>query len=194
LRHQFPAVIGGILCVATTLVASQSPPPSQGSPADAAAFTDFHTRAQAYVKIHQAAEAALPALKATDLPEIISAHQQALVRKIQEARPAAPAGDIFTPAVCEALRHVSQTALGGPRAANARAEAVGEGPDPAMPLPVNGVYPSTQPITQISPTLLAVFPALPAEVAYRVVGRSIALIDVKSNLIVDVARLILPPA
>jgi hypothetical protein len=193
-RHQLPAVIVGILCVAAALVACQSAPPSQGSPADAAAFKDFLARVQVYVKIHQTAEAALPALKATDLPEIISAHQQALARKIQEARPAAKAGDIFTPGVCDAFRHASQSALGGSRAANARAEAVEEGPDPSMPLAVNGIYPSTQPITQMSPALLAALPALPAEVAYRVVGRSIVLIDVKSNLIVDLARLILPPA
>ena len=61
-----------------------------------------------------------------------------------------------------------------------------------MHLAVNGVYPDTEPITALSPALLAAFPPLPVEVAYRVVGRTLILIDVKSRLIVDVARLILP--
>lgn len=36
--------------------------------------------------------------------------------------------------------------------------------------------------------------ASPAEVAYRVVGRALILVDVKSWLIVDIARFILPPS
>jgi hypothetical protein len=67
-------------------------------------------------------------------------------------------------------------------------------PNPRMRLAVNGIYPDTEPITALSPALLAAFPPLPVEVAYRVVGRTLILIDVKSRLIVDVARLILPPA
>ena len=34
---------------------------------------------------------------------------------------------------------------------------------------VNGLYPDTEPITPFPPELLAAFPALPAEVAYRIV-------------------------
>ena len=66
--------------------------------------------------------------------------------------------------------------------------------NPLMRLAVNGIYPDTEPITALPPALLAAFPPLPVEVAYRVVGRTLILVDVKSRLIVDVARLILPPA
>ena len=59
---------------------------------------------------------------------------------------------------------------------------------------MNGIYSDTKPITALSPVLLAAFPPLPVEVAYRVVGRTLIVIDVKSRLVVDVARLILPPA
>ena len=65
--------------------------------------------------------------------------------------------------------------------------------NPRMRLDVNGVYPDAEPITALPPELLAAFPLLPAEVAYRVVGRTLILVDVKAQLIVDVARLILPP-
>ncbi len=67
------------------------------------------------------------------------------------------------------------------------------GPDPRMRLTVNGVYPDTEPNTPLPPELLAAFPPLPDEVAYRVVGRTLLLVDVKSRLIVDIARRILPP-
>ena len=61
-----------------------------------------------------------------------------------------------------------------------------------MRVAVNEVYPDAEPITALPPELLAAFPPLPAEVAYRVVGRTLILVDVKSRLIVDAARLILP--
>jgi hypothetical protein len=63
-----------------------------------------------------------------------------------------------------------------------------------MRLLVNGIYPGTEPNTSLSPVLLAAFPPLPSELAYRVVDRTLILLDVKSRMIVDFARLILPPA
>jgi hypothetical protein len=66
--------------------------------------------------------------------------------------------------------------------------------DPLMRLAVNAVYPDSEPTTALSPELLAAFPPLPAEVAYRVVGRALILVDVESRLIVDIARAVLPPS
>ena len=160
---------------------------------DAAALREFSARVQAYVKLQKTVESGLPTLKPTDLPEMIAAPQQALARKIREARPNAKPGDIFTSAVCEAFRHASRDALQGPRSANSRAYMERDAPDPAMHLAVNGIYPDTEPITPLPPALLAVYPPLPAEIAYRIVGRTLIVIDVQSRLIVDVARRILPP-
>ena len=56
---------------------------------NAAGFKEFTDHVQEYVKLHKAVEANLPVLKPTDLPEMITAHQQALARKIREARPRA---------------------------------------------------------------------------------------------------------
>jgi hypothetical protein len=125
---------------------------------------------------------------------MIAAHQQALARKIREARPHAQPGDIFTPAACEAFRHASRSALQGPHSADSRAYMQRGAADPAMTLAVNGIYPDAEPITAVSPALLAAFPPLPVEVAYRIVGRTLIVIDVESRLIVDLARRILPPA
>jgi hypothetical protein len=183
------------LCVVTPpLLVGQGPAPGKEQADDAMGFKDFSDRVQAYLKLQKTAEAGLPVLKPTDLPEVIKAHQQALARKIREARPAAKAGEIFTPAACEAFRRASRAPLEGPHAANSIAYMQSDAPDPSMTLLVNGIYPDTAPIAALPPALLAAYPALPVEVAYRVVGRALILVDVTSGLIVDVARLILPPA
>ena len=194
-RRGVPGLVALSLCVAATrMLAGQGAAPSKERAGDAAGFKEFSDRVQAYVKLQKTVESGLPALKPTDLPEMITAHQQALARKIREARPHAKSGDIFTPAAREAFRHASRAALEGPHSANSRAYMQPGAPNPRMRLAVNGIYPDTEPITALSPVLLAAFPPLPVEVAYRVVGRTLIVIDVKSRLVVDVARLILPPA
>jgi hypothetical protein len=190
--------VSGLVTLSLCLVAERVPA-GQNAAAnatradDAAAFKEFSARVQAYVTLQKAVESSLPALKPTDLPELITAHQQVLARKIREARPRAKAGDLFTPAASEAFRRASRIELAGPRAAGSRAYMKSGAADPLMRLSVNGIYPDDEPITAFSPELLAAFPPLPVEVAYRVVGRALIVVDVKSRLIVDLARLILPP-
>jgi hypothetical protein len=180
--------------VAPRMLAGQGAAPGKEQADDAAAFKEFSARVQEYVKLHRTVKSSLPALKSTDEPEMITAHQQLLARKIREARPHAKPGDIFTPPVCEAFRHASRAALQGPHSADSRAYMQRGEANPAMRLVVNGIYPDTEPMTTVSPALLATFPPLPVEVAYRIVGRTLIVIDVESWLIVDVARHILPPA
>jgi len=93
---------------------------------------------------------------------MIAAHQQALARKIREARPRAKSGDIFTSAARDAFRRASRAALGGPRSANSRAYMQPDAPNPRMRLVVNGIYPDTEPITALSPLLLAAFRRCPS--------------------------------
>ena len=158
-------------------------------------FSEFTERVQKYVKLQKKVESKLPAMTSTDLPEMITAHQQALARRIREARPHAKPGDVFTSDARQAFRRAAALTLGGPSkdAINSRAYMHPGEADPLMRLVVNGTYPDNEPITALSPELLAAFPPLPAEVAYRVVGRALVLVDVKSWLIVDIARSILPP-
>jgi hypothetical protein len=188
----------GLLATATVSgqgAASSTHPQDRTEQAnDLAGFKEFSVRVQAYVKLQKTIEAGLPGLSPTDLPEMITAHQQALARKIQEARPHAKAGDLFTAAAGDAFRHATHVALDGPHAASSRAYMQPGAPNPGMRLTVNEIYPDTEPYTAVSPELLAAFPPLPAEVAYVIVGRTLILIDVQSRLIVDVARLVVPPA
>jgi len=196
--------IGGLLALlvgAVPGVAAGQPMALPAASAIAAAganagFTEFAERVQKYVSLQQKVESRLPAMTSTDLPEMITAHQQALARKIREARPKAKPGDVFTPDARNAFRLAANAALGGPGkvAVNSRAYMHQGEADPLMRLEVNHIYPDSEPITALSPELLAAFPSLPAEVAYRVVGRALILVDVKSWLIVDIARSILPPS
>jgi hypothetical protein len=54
---------------------------------DVAALQEYSVRVQAYIALQKTVESSLPALKTTDMPEMITAHQEALARKIREARP-----------------------------------------------------------------------------------------------------------
>ena len=187
------ALVISICLAATGMAAGQrATTPPQAVTKDAAAFRDFNDRVQAYLKVRRAATSGVPALKTTDSPEVILARQTELANAIRAARPGARIGDIFTPDVSEAFRHASKTALGGPNGGKTLAYMQTDGPDPGMLLAVNAIYPSTEPITALSPALLAVFPALPPEIAYRFVGRTLTLVDAQSHVILDVARLILP--
>jgi hypothetical protein len=174
----------------------QSTAPPAGAAGDQHGFREFTERVRKYVKLQKAVESKLPAMTSTDLPEMITAHQQALARKLREARPHAKPGDLFTSAALDAFRRAAAGTLGGVGAGAATSRAYmhkGEA-DPLMRLEVNQIYPDGEPITAIPPELLAAFPPLPAEVAYRIVGRSLILIDVKSRLIVDIGRAVLPPS
>jgi hypothetical protein len=164
---------------------------SQKQQDDAAGFQEFSGRVQDYIKLQKTVESKLPALKSTDLPEMIAAHQQALARTIREARPNAKVGDIFTHSACEAFRHLIRGFEGSPDA-DARAPMGRTEPLKVMHLRVNGIYPDAVPYTAVSPTWLAKFPKLPDDVAYRIVLRDIVLIDVKSSMVVDLAHELIP--
>jgi hypothetical protein len=50
---------------------------------------------------------------------------------------------------------------------------------------VNQGYPDSLPFTTVPPTLLRKLPRLPDEMAYRILGSVLLLVDRKANLIVD---------
>lgn len=160
----------------------------------AAGFKEFADRVQDYVKLHKAAESTLPPLKPAGLPELVAAHQQALARKIREARPQAGPGDIFTPKAREAFQHAIQGEFHSSRALNIHAT-LKQGPlVKGVHVRVNTVYPDGLAHTTVPPTLLLRFPKLPAELAYGIVGPDLILLDVKADLVVDVAAGLIPQA
>jgi hypothetical protein len=157
-----------------------------------AGYKEFLDRVQAYVSLHKSIQSTLPALKPTDLPEMITAHQQALARKIREARPTARQGDIFTEDAREEFRKAIHDEFQGPHGQGARTTIRQGEPLTKIHLRVNEPYPDGVPFTTVPPTLLLKFPKLPDQVAYRIVGRDLVLLDVEANLVVDRIPEIIP--
>jgi hypothetical protein len=170
----------------------QEPSAEKERPEKIAGYKEFLNRVQAYVNLHKSIESTLPALKHTDLPEMITAHQQALARKIREARPTARHGDIFTEEAREAFRRAIREEFQGPQGQGARNTIRQGEPLAKIHLRVNQPYPDGVPFTTVPPTLLLKFPKLPDQVAYRIVGRDLILLDVEANLVVDRIPEIIP--
>lgn len=181
-----------VFFLAVGVLAAQDSTPNKERKKDEAGFKEFSDRVQDYIKLQRAVESGLPELSSTDLPEMIAAHQQALARKIREARPKAKEGDIFTRSAREAFRHAIRSAFQGPDGVNVRATLHQGAPLKELHLKVNGIYPDGAPYTTVPPTLLSAFPKLPEEMAYRIVSRDLVLIDVKSNMVIDLIHEIIP--
>jgi len=154
-------------------------------PGNAAGYKEFLTRVQAYADLHKSIASTLPVLKSTDVPELITAHQQALARKIREARSNAKRGDIFSEEAEKAFRSAIHDEFQGPQGHDARTTIRQGAPLKDMQLRVNEAYPDGVPFTTVPPTLLLKFPKLPDQVAYRIVGRDLILLDAEANLVVD---------
>ena len=159
-----------------------------GTPQDSEEARDFKTftdRVRVYVKMQKALEASLPTLKPTKDAAQIVEHQHALARKIADARRNARQGDIFTHEVTERFRKIIHKTFEGPEGRLARRTIQQDTPFKVVPMHVNDVFPDDTPVTTTPPTLMLKLPELPPELAYRFVGRDLALKDSKAGLIVD---------
>jgi hypothetical protein len=182
-----------ILCASSTAAwagLGQSPP--EDKPTRAARV--FAEHVQAYVTLQKEVEAKLSTPKVTADVVQITTNQQALATGIVAARRDARLGDLFTPDVAGELREGIRKAFRSVEGRNIR-RTILEG-DAAAPglLRVNEIYPEEFPVTTMPPTLLRRLPILPAELVYRIVGRSLVILDVKANLIVDVLPNAIPKA
>jgi hypothetical protein len=148
------------------------------------AFADFSHRVGDYQKLRKDLESKLPPLKPTDDPQAILAREQALAKKIAEARKDAKRGDIFTDQISAAFRKVLRDAFTGPDGANLY-KTIYRGEPVSLLLRINQVYPSVAPVTTVPPTVLEKLPKLPQGLEYRIVGRDLTLEDMKARLVVD---------
>ena len=160
---------------------------------DTAALKKFTVNVDRYLTLRRSIEKKLPALKnKEELPEMIAAHQQALARKIREGRPNAKPGDIFTRDVREAFRHLIRSVFQDPKTAVVNSTVQQRKTAQAVSLKVNGVYPDAVAETTFPSALLQKLPQLPDELAYRIMGRDLVLVDSKANLVVDLYHEALP--
>jgi len=158
--------------------------------AQGAATLEFQKRIQAYLKIHNDAEAKVPNLKNTSDPQKIADREKALGEMIMTLRAGAKPGDVFAPEYQPYLIQIVKDDF-ATRSARDRKALVAELPA-KMKVDINTVYPTTLPLETFPPVLLRKLPDLPPELEYRIVGRSLILRDVKANLIVDILRDVVP--
>jgi len=179
-------LLAGLLAIAEVLTAQSAPPsmPTQEA-RDAHGYKEFHDRIEAYERLHKTAEKSLPRLKKTSKPEVIAAHQQALVEKIRELRSSARQGDIFTPAAREEIARKIKGVFAGADAHRVQNTIQAGEPLEGFKVGVNQKYPDGLPFTTVPPTLLQKLPDLPDEVEYRILGSTLLLVDRKANLIID---------
>jgi hypothetical protein len=160
---------------------------------DEQALTQFDHAVDDYVALHRRIERSLPPRRLFDDAEEMFAARDRLRSGILAERRDARQGDIFTPAVAQAI---ADNLLGA-------IEECGHDPAdilddinaerlPGTPEPhVNGRYPWG--IGSVMwPTLLRVLPELPAELEYRFSDRDLVLIDVHANVVVDILQNALP--
>jgi len=153
-----------------------------------AATQNFDRSVAEYVTLHRLLEMGVPPLHVTtDVREIQQA-VRALALRIQVARVTARQGDLITPEVARLFRRQIATCL-----TPAEWQAIfddrfrdeeGEPVEPP-PLSVNMDWPGEVPFEFVPPELIKSLPALPQELQYRIIGRSLVLWDHHANLIVD---------
>ena len=158
---------------------------------NAAIAAEFTKRVQEYAALHTKLENTLPKLSKEATPQEIEKFQQALGRLIQEARPKAQQGDIFTKDIRAYFRRQLAGVFNGPEGKLLKASIMDENPGP-IKLRINSRYPDTIPIATTPPQVLAALPKLPEELEYRFIGERLILLDTHGHIIVDYIEDALP--
>ena len=184
-----------MLVAGTGVVAGTRQVPALTS-ADAAAVVqelcatqDFQHRIDAYVALHRLLEGPLPPLLVTTNMDDIRVAQRALARRIRAARGNARPGDLITADVARMFKRRIREVLPADVWAAVLAEATEDEqgrPIRVVALRVNMDWPDDVPFTFVPPQMLAALPPLPAELQYRIIGRSLVLWDHHANLVIDV--------
>jgi hypothetical protein len=162
-------------------------------PYEQAAVADVTTGAVRYVELRRQIEGALPALTVTADAEQRARLHQTLAAVIRDARRSAQRGDVFTVRAARYLRRWIEVEV---RARGGTAAVFGEGYMTALPfasLAVNQGLPWGAGDIEW-PIALLELPSLPRELAYRLWGRDLILVDLDANIVVDVLEDALPPA
>ena len=143
---------------------------------DAAALATFVNRVHNYVDLRSSLEPGLPRLAVTTNPEEIDQAENALAKKIREARAAARQGDIFTPPLQTQIKKMLLIEVDQETLASIKGE---------FTFKLNGTYPKTKPVSTMPPNVLQLLPQLADGLEYRFVGGHLILRDRLANIILD---------
>ena len=158
---------------------------------DESAVKDFQNRIDNYLSAKKKQDITK---KSTDSLSKLAQEKQQTAEKTKESRPEAQQGDIFTPAVTTYFKKQIESTLRGPDGGKIRASLRHAEPLPNVQLKVNAKYPRNLPLQSTPPTLLMNLPPLPKELQYRIVGSTLVLYDMSSDLIVDFITNAVPAA
>jgi hypothetical protein len=139
-------------------------------------IADYEERLTAYMKIHADAESRITVKKPTE-------KGTALAEAIRARRPNAVQGDIFTPAIANEFRRLAAVSLKKRPAEIHTSIRSGEVVPPAVH--INGSYPTGLPVETTPPSLLTALPKLPEPLRYRLMSRTLVLLDAEDKLVVD---------
>lgn len=148
------------------------------------AIKAFESEVQEYVKLRNHVREKVPKLSKEATPEQIHTFMMAFQDATRAARSGAKPGEIFKPAVSEAIRATLKNHFRGDDRVELR-KTIFEAENKSIPLRVNYPYPTSKEYTEMPPKLLLELPQLPKEVRYRFVGRNMVLMDRENNLIID---------
>jgi hypothetical protein len=179
-RHK-PMLLLGLLSL-LVLPAAQSPPVS---PSDQKVLSDFSKSARDYVDKEHSLQA--DKMKSTTDVAKLEQQRKQLRDAVQQSRPNAKQGDLFTPEAAKIFRSVLAKLLNGPAGAKIKTSLDHAEPGAPASFRVNGEFPNRngQPIQSVPPTVLKVLPSLPKGLDYCIAGNTLALRDSIANMVVD---------
>lgn len=171
----------------TALAQTPAPKPAPKEPdfkvgVDGLIVADFTARMAAYAELRKSLEEGLPKLKVTEDHSEIRRAEEALARRIRQAREGKRQGDIFTPAINVAFKKLLASVI-----TPGMCESIfDDGPAPdSIDYRTNRSYPRDEPLSTVPPSILGTLPALPDDVQYRFIRRSLILYDTRPNMILD---------
>ena len=148
---------------------------------DARVLGDFKARVEQYDALRKKADDSAPPLKESNDAATIKDAQHGLAERIGAARVGVKQGVIFTPEIAAVFKRLLR-----PETKETKTkQALQEDKPAVVSFKVNGPYPDKEPVTTMTPNLLAALPALPKDIEYRFIGKHLILRDARANLIID---------
>ena len=172
----------GVLALDVATLGAQTPTTSS---AEKKLLDEFTSKAKKYIDT----EHSLTADKMKPTADVAKLEQQRrqLRDAVQQSRPNAKQGDLFTPPTAEIFRRLLANLLNGPEGAKIKTSLHHAEPGAPAQFKVNREFPNQngQPIQSVPPTVLKVLPALPKGLDYCIAGNTLALRDSSTNMVVD---------
>jgi hypothetical protein len=154
-------------------------------------IADFMKRVEAYVALHRKVDSGLQEPPRDGRPETFVMHEQAFAKAIQQERPYAAPGDIFTKPMRNIVRRLLVSVFRGPSGREIKKSILDEDTS-HIPLQVNMRYPEGAPLSTTPSQILQGLPKLPDGLEYRFIGERLILLDAHARLIVDVVDRVFP--